>query len=81
MVAAVAQRIYLSVSISGLSQCDSVVLRNPGRFFHALVGVGARARYVEVPFEGHKMASRESILHVSAEMLDWLDETIGPPAD
>jgi dipeptidyl aminopeptidase/acylaminoacyl peptidase len=46
---------------------------NPGtpplqarRFFHALVGVGARAR--------------ESVLHVSAEMMDWLDHTIGPAA-
>jgi dipeptidyl aminopeptidase/acylaminoacyl peptidase len=60
---------------------------NPGtpplqarRFFHALVGVGARARYVEMPFEGHHLRARESVLHVSAEMMDWLDHTIGPAA-
>ena len=58
---------------------------NPGtpplqarRFFHALVGVGAHARYVEMPFEDHHLRARESVLHVSAEMIDWLDRTIGP---
>lgn len=58
---------------------------NPGtpksqarRFFHALVGTGARVRYVELPFEGHHYRARENILHASAEMIDWLDRTIGP---
>jgi dipeptidyl aminopeptidase/acylaminoacyl peptidase len=49
------------------------------RFFHALVGVGAEARYVEMPFEGHNMRGRESVLHLSSEMIAWLDRTIGPP--
>ena len=49
------------------------------RFFHALVGVGAKARYVEMPFEGHNMRGRRSVLHLSSEMIDWLDRTIGPP--
>jgi len=64
---------------------------NPGtpplqarRFFHALVGVGGRARFVEMPFEDHHLRARESVLHVAAEMIDWLDRTIGesapPPA-
>jgi dipeptidyl aminopeptidase/acylaminoacyl peptidase len=60
---------------------------NPGtptlqarRFFHALVGVGGTARYVEMPFEGHHLRARESVLHVSAEMIDWLDRTIGSGA-
>ncbi len=60
---------------------------NPGtpplqarRFFHALVGEGARVRYVELPHEGHHYWARENVLHAAAEMLDWLDRTIGPDA-
>ena len=48
------------------------------RMFHALVGNGAHVRYVELPFEQHHYRSRENVLHTSAEMLDWLDQTIGP---
>jgi dipeptidyl aminopeptidase/acylaminoacyl peptidase len=58
---------------------------NPGtvpfgarRFFHALVGAGGTARYVELPGEGHHYWGRENVLLASAEMLDWLDRTIGP---
>jgi dipeptidyl aminopeptidase/acylaminoacyl peptidase len=58
---------------------------NPGtptlqarRMFHALVGNGARVRYVELPYEQHHYRARENVLHTSAEMLDWLDQTIGP---
>jgi dipeptidyl aminopeptidase/acylaminoacyl peptidase len=58
---------------------------NPGtptlqarRFFHALVGNGAHVRYVELPYERHHYRARENVLHTSAEMLDWLDRTIGP---
>jgi dipeptidyl aminopeptidase/acylaminoacyl peptidase len=61
---------------------------NPGtptlqarRFFHALVGNGARVRYVELPYERHHTRARESVLHTTAEMLDWLDWTIGPGAE
>jgi dienelactone hydrolase len=57
---------------------------NPGtpplqarRFFHALVGEGVPARYVELPYEGHHYWARESVLDASAEMLEWLDRTIG----
>jgi dipeptidyl aminopeptidase/acylaminoacyl peptidase len=60
---------------------------NPGtpslqarRFFHALVGKGARTRYVELPYEGHHYWARESVLHAADEMIDWLDRTIGPDA-
>lgn len=60
---------------------------NPGtpplqarRFFHALVGEGARVRYVELPYEGHHYWARESVLLAAAEMLDWLDRTIGRQA-
>jgi dipeptidyl aminopeptidase/acylaminoacyl peptidase len=58
---------------------------NPGtvpfgarRFFHALVGEGVTARYVELPYEGHHYWARENVLLAAAEMLDWLDRTIGP---
>jgi dipeptidyl aminopeptidase/acylaminoacyl peptidase len=61
---------------------------NPGtptlqarRFVHALVGNGARVRYVELPFERHHYRARENVLHASAEMLDWLDHTIGPKSE
>jgi len=50
------------------------------RFFHALVGEGARARYVELPYEGHHYWARENVLLAAAEMLDWLDRTIGSDA-
>lgn len=48
------------------------------RFFHALVGEGGRARYVELPGEGHHYWARENVLLAAAEMIDWLDRTIGP---
>lgn len=58
---------------------------NPGtvpfgarRFFHALIGEGVTSRYVELPFEGHHYWARENVLLAAAEMLDWLDRTIGP---
>jgi len=60
---------------------------NPGtptlqarRFLNALVGEGVPVRYVELPFEGHHYWARENVLHAAAEMIDWLDRTIGPAA-
>jgi dipeptidyl aminopeptidase/acylaminoacyl peptidase len=50
------------------------------RFFHALAGEGADVRLVELPHEGHHYWARESVLHAAAEMIDWLDRTIGPGA-
>lgn len=50
------------------------------RFFHALAGEGVRARYVELPYEGHHYWARENVLLAAAEMLDWLDRTIGARA-
>lgn len=43
------------------------------RFFAALKALGAKARYVELPREGHGFRARESILHILAEQADWLD--------
>ena len=57
---------------------------NPGtpllqarRFFHALAGKGIDARYVVLPYEGHHFRGRENVLHSAAEMISWLDRTIG----
>lgn len=46
------------------------------RFFHALVGNGATVRYVVLPHEGHVYHARESVLHIAAEMLQWLERTM-----
>ena len=43
------------------------------RFYHALKGHGATTRYVVLPHESHGYRSRESVLHVLAEMIDWLE--------
>ncbi len=58
---------------------------NPGtpplqarRFFHALAGNGVRVRYVELPHEEHEYWARESVLHIAAELIDWLGRTLGP---
>lgn len=53
---------------------------NPGTFpmqserlFAAIKGHGGRARLVTLPFESHGYQAHESVLHVVAEMVDWLD--------
>jgi len=43
------------------------------RFYMALKGHGATARYVTLPHEAHGYLARESNMHVVAEMLNWLD--------
>ena len=47
-----------------------------GRFFAALAGNGVPTRFVSLPFEGHSFRARESVLHVVAEMLDWVDRHV-----
>ena len=46
------------------------------RFYMALKGHGATARYVTLPHEAHGYAARESNMHVVAEMLNWLDKYV-----
>ena len=53
---------------------------NPGtyplqseRLFQALQGLGGTARLVLLPAEEHGYRARESVLHVAAEMLHWVD--------
>jgi dipeptidyl aminopeptidase/acylaminoacyl peptidase len=43
------------------------------RFYMALKGHGATARYVTLPHEAHGYQARESNMHVVSETLNWLD--------
>jgi dipeptidyl aminopeptidase/acylaminoacyl peptidase len=61
---------------------------NPGTFpvqserlFAALQGLGARARYVQLPAEAHGYRARETALHVLWEEVRWLDAHVknAPP--
>src|SRR5690606_31916882 len=56
---------------------------NPGTFpmqserlYQALAGLGATVRFVSLPHENHNYAARESVLHVLAEMIDWLNTRV-----
>ncbi len=46
------------------------------RLYHALKGLGAKARLVQLPYEDHLMVARESRLHTLAEMFDWFDRYV-----
>ncbi|OON69793.1 alpha/beta hydrolase family protein [Hymenobacter sp. CRA2] len=50
------------------------------RFYNALKGNGATARYVVLPFESHGYAARENIMHMLWEMNAWLDKYVKSPA-
>ena len=47
------------------------------RFFAALKGQGATARYVLLPHEGHEYRARESLRHALWEITEWLDQHLG----
>ena len=46
------------------------------RFNMALKGHGKTVRYVTLPFEAHRYAARETLLHVAAEGLNWFDKYV-----
>ncbi len=46
------------------------------RFYHAIKGHGATARFVMLPHESHGYRARESVLHVLAEMFEWFDKYV-----
>jgi dipeptidyl aminopeptidase/acylaminoacyl peptidase len=46
------------------------------RLFHALKGHGTTARLVMLPNESHGYRSKESVLHVLAEMIEWFDKYV-----
>jgi dipeptidyl aminopeptidase/acylaminoacyl peptidase len=48
------------------------------RMFAAINANGGTARLVMLPHERHNYAARESVLHVVAEMIDWLDRWVKP---
>ena len=50
------------------------------RFFAALKGQGATARYVVLPAEAHSYAARENLLHMLWEMDSWLNKYVKNPA-
>ncbi|KAA9332041.1 S9 family peptidase [Hymenobacter busanensis] len=50
------------------------------RFYNALKGHGATARYVVLPAESHGYAARENIMHMLWEMNAWLDKYVKMPA-
>ncbi len=49
------------------------------RFYNALKGHGATARYVQLPYESHGYRGRENVLHVLWETEHWLDTYVKPP--
>jgi dipeptidyl aminopeptidase/acylaminoacyl peptidase len=51
------------------------------RLFQAIQGTGGTARLVVLPHESHGYLARESVLHVLAEQLDWLERWLRPAAD
>ena len=46
------------------------------RLFQAIQGNGGTARLVMLPHESHGYRSRESVLHVLAEMFEWCDRYV-----
>ena len=46
------------------------------RFYHALQGLGGTARLVMLPEESHGYRARESVLHMTHEQLEWLNEFV-----
>jgi dipeptidyl aminopeptidase/acylaminoacyl peptidase len=46
------------------------------RLFDAIQGNGGTARLVMLPHESHGYRARESVLHVTAEMLEWADRHV-----
>ena len=49
------------------------------RMYQALRGLGATARYVQLPYEAHGYRARESLLHVLWETSTWLDTYVKNP--
>jgi dipeptidyl aminopeptidase/acylaminoacyl peptidase len=51
------------------------------RLFQAIQGTGGTARLVILPYENHGYVARESVLHMLAEQLDWLERWVGEPPE
>ena len=48
------------------------------RLYQAIQGNGGQARLVMLPAESHGYRARESVLHVQAETIEWLDRFLKP---
>jgi dipeptidyl aminopeptidase/acylaminoacyl peptidase len=46
------------------------------RMYAALKGFGATVEYVQLPFESHGYAARESVMDVVARMIEWFDRYV-----
>lgn len=46
------------------------------RMYHAVKGNGGTARLVMLPYESHGYRARESVMHVLAEQIEWLDRHV-----
>lgn len=46
------------------------------RLYHAVKGHGGKVRLVMLPHESHGYRARESVFHVLAEQVDWLDRYV-----
>jgi dipeptidyl aminopeptidase/acylaminoacyl peptidase len=46
------------------------------RLFQALEGLGGTARLVLLPHEAHGYVARESVEHVVAETIDWVERHV-----
>jgi dipeptidyl aminopeptidase/acylaminoacyl peptidase len=46
------------------------------RMYVALMGHGATVEYVQLPFESHGYAARESVMDVVARMIEWFDKYV-----
>ncbi len=46
------------------------------RFYDALKGLGATVRLVMLPHESHSYRAEESVMHVVAETVEWLDRYV-----
>ncbi|MDH3223490.1 MAG: prolyl oligopeptidase family serine peptidase [Gemmatimonadota bacterium] len=46
------------------------------RMYHAMKGLGGKARLVVLPSESHGYQARESVFHALAEMIEWFDRYV-----
>jgi dipeptidyl aminopeptidase/acylaminoacyl peptidase len=44
--------------------------------YAALKGFGATVEYVQLPFEAHGYAGRETVMDVVARMIEWYDRYV-----
>ena len=51
------------------------------RMYAAVKGNAGTARLVMLPYESHGYRGRESVLHVLAESIDWLNTWVMPEVD